>query len=169
MSFSSKMELLVLFTLFLVKVLLLLIHFTSCKWCILHVNTWFLLKVKLARLTASIGMKIKYGKWLKFMLYSSIASIKGTLFILICIDLFGCMRKPVLLILEWLHLENKNSCFFFSPKEASVSKFLHRAKQITKCSSSGNCYCCSWLWQIYSVHLTLVKSECGDERVTHFK
>lgn len=31
MSFSSKMELLVLFTLFLVKVLLLLIHFTSCK------------------------------------------------------------------------------------------------------------------------------------------
>lgn len=47
------------------------------------------------------------------MLYASNDSIKGTLFILICIDLFGCMRKPSFLILKCLNLENKYSYIFF--------------------------------------------------------
>lgn len=49
------------------------------------------------------------------MLYASIESIKGALFIWVCVDLFGCMRKPSLL--KCLNLENKIATFFFSFKE----------------------------------------------------
>lgn len=63
------------------------------KWCILHTNFWFLLKVELASLPLSKTVEIKIGLNVEgdenlscAMLCASIESIEGALFILICID-----------------------------------------------------------------------------------
>lgn len=77
------------------------------KWCVLHTNFGFLLKAELASLplqkTVEIIVEIKIGLNVKgdenlscAILYASIESIEGALFVLICFDLFGCKRKASL-------------------------------------------------------------------------